>query len=231
MVMQPARRRRVTTRDNEAGQDTRERLLDSAERLFAERGLDAVSVRDITEAAGANTAAIHYHFGSKQDLIGAIFDRRAEAHGRRREELLAELEQRPGVTLRDVVEAIVRPTAELAADPGGGQHYVAFLAELGGSAELMHLVIDAYDSTTERMLDVLARVTPELPPDVRVLRFAIGKDLTNRLLGQPNGQIHQWVAQFSPGADTAIVTRLVDVLVGIFAAPVSGPRRAARKGR
>ena len=48
---------------NSAGRDTRERLLSAGERLFATRGIDAVSVRDITDAAGANLAAINYHFG------------------------------------------------------------------------------------------------------------------------------------------------------------------------
>src|SRR5579863_875521 len=95
-----------SVRVNEAGAETRRRLLDSAERLFATHGLDAVSVRDITEAAGANTAAIHYHFGNKQDLIAAIVERRAGAIGRRRSELLADLEERSEFELRDVVRVM-----------------------------------------------------------------------------------------------------------------------------
>jgi len=229
-VRRPARRRRAETRDNEAGHDTRERLLNAGEYLFAERGLDAVSVRDITEAAGANTAAIHYHFGSKPDLIAAILRRRADEHGRRRQELLDALEDDDNVNLRDVIDALVRPTAELARDPDGGRCYVAFLAALGGSPDLMHLVIDAYDPYTERFLEVLTRATPALPGDVRMLRFAIGKDLINRVLGQPNGQIHQWVQLWSPGADTDISTRLVDILVGMFEGPVTGPRRRSVAG-
>src|SRR6516225_2469216 len=89
------RPRRTGVRNNEAGHETRTRLLDAAEQLFAERGLDAVSVRDITELADANTAAIHYHFGSKQDLIAAVLARRAAAMGERREELLDRLDEQP----------------------------------------------------------------------------------------------------------------------------------------
>src|ERR1700694_2184531 len=105
------RGRRSGVRSNEAGQETRDRLLDAAERLFAKRGLDAVSVRDITESAGANTASIHYHFGLKRDLSASILERRAGHIGRRRQELLDRLEQRPYIELRDVVEALVLPTA------------------------------------------------------------------------------------------------------------------------
>jgi AcrR family transcriptional regulator len=222
------RGRRSGIRNNEAGQETRERLLDAAERLFATGGLDAVSVRDITEAAGANTAAIHYHFGSKQDLMAALVERRAERIGRRRQELLARLGQRSDIELRDVVEALVLPTAELAADEEGGQHYVALLAALGGHPELVSLLIGAYDPYTEQYLQALARVTPDLPEDVRMLRFAVGKDLVNRLLGQPYGQVHLWVEHQSPGADADLANSLVDMLVGMFAAPATRGRRRAR---
>jgi AcrR family transcriptional regulator len=218
------RGRRSGVRSNEAGQETRDRLLDAAERLFAKRGLDAVSVRDITEAAGANTAAIHYHFGSKHDLMGAILERRAGRVGQRRQELLDRLEQRPDIALGEVVEALVRPTAELVADSGGGQHYVAMLAALGDHPELVQLVIGAYDPYTERYLQTLSRVTPDLPDEVRMLRFAVGKDLVNRLLGQPSGQVHLWVERQSPGADADMVTSLIDMLVGLFRAPVTSSR-------
>ena len=50
------------------GDDARERLLTAAEKLFAEKGLDGVSVRQITSAANCNVAAVNYHFGGKQNL-------------------------------------------------------------------------------------------------------------------------------------------------------------------
>src|SRR5271157_2146572 len=55
---------------------TRERILDAAERLFAEHGLEGVSTRDITALAEANVGAISYYFGSKEGLVFAVFDRR-----------------------------------------------------------------------------------------------------------------------------------------------------------
>jgi AcrR family transcriptional regulator len=220
------RPRRTGVRNNEAGQETRTRLLDAAEQLFAERGLDAVSVRDITELADANTAAIHYHFGSKQDLITAVLERRATAMGQRRGELLDRLDERRSVALRDVVEAaIVQPTAELVAEGSGGRNYVAFLAALGSHADLVALVVDVYDPYTERCLRALERVTPDLPDDVRLQRFAVGKDLANRLLGQPHGQVQLWVERRLPGTG-AVADSLVDLLVGIFSAPVTGAARA-----
>ena len=56
--------------------DTKERILDTAEGLFAEHGFPATSMRDITNAAGVNLAAINYHFGSKESLLIAVLQRR-----------------------------------------------------------------------------------------------------------------------------------------------------------
>jgi len=218
-------------RRNEAGAETRTRLLDAAERLFATRGLDAVSVRDITVEAGANTAAIHYHFGSKPDLVEAIVQRRAGVLGTRRTELLDELETEGDVTLPAVVRAMILPTAEMADDGAGGRYYVAFLAALGDHPEVIPTLASAYDAYTDRFWRLLVGLTPDLPDDVRHLRWSIAKDLVNRLLGYPTGQVHQWLEQHSPGADADLVGSLTDIIVGMFEAPVTAtPTRRAGTG-
>ena len=100
---------RTTTKGSNA---TRNRLLDVAERLFAQRGLDAVSVRDITNAAGANLGAITYHFGSMRRLIVAVFDRRMAPLTRQRLEALDAIERAAGsgpLPLEKVLEAMFRP--------------------------------------------------------------------------------------------------------------------------
>jgi AcrR family transcriptional regulator len=63
----------------EARETTRQRLLDAAERLFAEHGFEGTPVRDITTAADCNVAAVNYHFGSKDKLYLAVFQRRFAA--------------------------------------------------------------------------------------------------------------------------------------------------------
>jgi len=67
---QPARR-------NEGGAATRLRILDAAEHLFAENGVDGTSLRSIMAAAGVSISQINYHFGTKEALLRAIFERRA----------------------------------------------------------------------------------------------------------------------------------------------------------
>lgn len=96
-----------------SGDATRKRILKHAERLFAKQGIDAVSIRDITDAAGVNSAAIHYHFGSKSGLIEALLARWAGELVERRGKLLDRIEAQPKVALRDVVDVLVWPMIEL----------------------------------------------------------------------------------------------------------------------
>ena len=76
-----------------ASEDTRERLLNAAEQLFAEQGISGTSLRALTKAAKVNLAAVHYHFGNKEGLLDAVVERRATAMNRERLRDLDELER------------------------------------------------------------------------------------------------------------------------------------------
>jgi AcrR family transcriptional regulator len=209
------------TSGNGPGQATRARIMTVAERLFAQRGIDGVSIRDITTEAEVNTAAIHYHFGSKTALVEAILTRRAAELGRRRADFLERVEAAEQPTLREVVEAFVVPTAEMADRETGAQHYIGFLTSVLAHPELMARVVDTYEVHSARFVDALERVTPHLSSDVRELRFALAKDMVNRVLGQPDGPVRCWLEQRAPGAGDNLSERLVDFFVGAFAAPAT----------
>ena len=95
--------------------ETKERLLDVAERLFADFGYRATSLRHITSEARVNLASVNYHFGSKDALLAALLDRRFAPINHRRLELLNELEASAdgAVELRDLVRAFLSPPFEL----------------------------------------------------------------------------------------------------------------------
>lgn len=96
------------------GAETRQRILDAAERLMAERGIEGVSLNEINAAAGQrNTAALHYHFGGREGLVRAILRRHGTWLRARHDELYAEVTG--GGRRRDVrglVEVMVTPVAE-----------------------------------------------------------------------------------------------------------------------
>ena len=204
---------------NRAGVQTRAILLSEAERLFAERGVEHVAVRDITEAAGANVAAVNYHFGSKQGLIEVLVDRGAGEYARRRGRFLDALEDDESIDLRQIVEALVVPTAEMVTSTADGRYYSQFLGRLATHPKYLSIVNKAYAPHTTRFLDLLRRALPELNENVRVLRFAAAKELVNQFVGEPSGRISSWLStHVEVGADE-MVDALVDLIVGLFAAP------------
>lgn len=77
-------------------QTTRDRILEAAERMFADKGLDGSSVRDITTAANVNLASVNYHFGSKTGLIEAVFSRHLGPMNAARLALLDRVEEQAG---------------------------------------------------------------------------------------------------------------------------------------
>src|SRR6476646_3251166 len=80
------------TRDPPASGATKARILDAAESLFMAHGFEATSLRAITASADVNLAAVHYHFGSKEELFQSVLARRLDPMNRKRLELLSRLE-------------------------------------------------------------------------------------------------------------------------------------------
>ena len=108
--------------------ETRRRILDAAERRFAEDGIVGATFADIIEDAGQrNNSAIQYHFGDRVGLLEAVTSRRVEQMARHREQLVEALPADP--SLHRIVEVIVAPLAALLDDPGGAA-YLRIQAEL-----------------------------------------------------------------------------------------------------
>ncbi|MBI4577658.1 MAG: TetR/AcrR family transcriptional regulator [Planctomycetes bacterium] len=147
-------------------QGTRERILEAAERLFAERGLEATSLRAITAMARVNLAAVHYHFGSKDGLIEAIFARRVEPLNRERLDRLTTLEARavpPG--LEEIVEAFVGPALRLVRRPDrGGAFCMRLLGRtIAVPVEALHArIAPLFDEVRARYARALRRLLPHV---------------------------------------------------------------------
>jgi AcrR family transcriptional regulator len=110
--------------------DTREKILESAEKLFVANGFDGTSLRAITALAEVNLAAVNYHFGSKQQLLEAVLRHRIGPVNAERVRRLDAIEQecRPeGITLEQYLDAFIRPAAEMLHGVGR-QHTIGLLA-------------------------------------------------------------------------------------------------------
>ncbi len=170
--------------------DTKERLLDAAERLFAERGFEGTSMRAVTQAAGAAVSAANYHFGSKLELLGATLRRRVEPINRRRLELLDALDARPGSpTAEQVLDAFVRPAFERAAqvsdrDRDWLRHVVTRLW-IDPPEIVAALRGELFGPVNERFCAALVRALPEVEPERArmLLQLCVGV-LVHTLNGQ-----------------------------------------------
>ncbi|SRR5579885_1477865 len=147
---------------------TKDRILDAAERLFAEQGYSATSLRSIIAAAGVNLAAVHYHFHSKESLLEAVILRRAEPANQERLELLERYQAEAGgrpPALEKVLEAFLIPTFRLACDPSrGGNVFVKLMGRLHAESDLLPGIILAhFGPVLMRFSEALNRALPELP--------------------------------------------------------------------
>jgi AcrR family transcriptional regulator len=153
---------------NESSPDTKTRILDVAEELFAEQGLDRVSIRDITEAAKANLAAVNYHFGGKEELIAAVFERRIWPVNQARLAALDELEQNANgkpLKVEEILGAFIRPTiaCKSAKEKGTdafGKLFGRCLAETRPDVETM--LRKQFQPLSARMEKALMRALPHL---------------------------------------------------------------------
>jgi AcrR family transcriptional regulator len=148
--------------------ETTDRILDAAERLLSERGLAGVSLRAVTSAAGVNLAAVNYHFGSKEALVGALLRRRIEPMNRARLERLDELEARDSARapeLEEVLEAFIAPAlrqAEVAGLPPGG--FMRLMSRLHAEPNefFERTIVPLFRGVLERFVPALQRSLPGL---------------------------------------------------------------------
>ncbi len=148
--------------------DTRERILDVAEELFGEHGLGRVSIRDITRKAKVNLAAINYHFGTKEDLVAAVFERRIVPLNEARLVALDAVEGsagKRGVKLESILGAFIRPALEhsLLSSEGGAAFSKLFGRCLSEpSPEVEALLKKQFEPLAERMQMALKKALPQL---------------------------------------------------------------------
>lgn len=163
------------TRSN--GDRTKKKLLDAAEKLFGDKGFDAVSLRDITVLADVTLALASYHFGTKEKLFEAVIGRRASVLCDLRRERLAALGETP--TSREILKAFIAPLFEqVATKKPGWSSYVRVLARLGEDDRWLDLLSEHFDDVARLFLATLSRTHPQSDPE----RLARGFTMTLQLM-------------------------------------------------
>ena len=152
--------------------DTRLALMRAAEQLFAQQGVDRVSLREIAIAAGQrNVSAATYHFGSKRELIEAILERHSLAGSGRLGSGARATIPSTSSACTQLIELLVKPLVAKMDDPDGGRCYLELCAELVASRSfpLMGMRV-ATTPGAQEMAKRIAEHGPEVPPMIRVIR-------------------------------------------------------------
>lgn len=162
--------------------DTKQIILDTAERLIAEKGIDAVSLRSITSEASVNLAAVHYHFGSKEALVEKVFERRVTPLNARRLQMLTAAEERAGedpLDVEEVLRALIAPAMRLYQQEGKeGRRFMQMCGRIySEQAGYVQRIFDKlFAEVVTRFVAAFRRALPEVPEADRAWRihFCVG---------------------------------------------------------
>ena len=192
---------------------TRDRLLDEAEDLFAQRGFHAVSVREITRAAGSNLAAVNYHFGNKQNLYLEVFRSRWMPRASRIQQTFRQSLRKNGSPTPDmVIQSFARAFLEGPMSPDERTRHLKLISgELAQPTEAFELVVEqVFRPLFRKLLEDLRKVMPDSVDEKQmalnvfsilsmVLYFNFARPLISRFVDGPQ--------------ESEMDTRLVDHIV------------------
>jgi len=147
-------------------QNTRGRILDAAEELFARKGFEGVSVRQIMSKAEADVSLAYYHFKSKRDLFDNVMLRRAEILNDVRLKALEAVEKRhpdDAPTVEEIIDAFTHPLLDLLAqDHAEWTHYFQLIAQINNSPEWGgELMTRYFDPLVKRFIEALRKALPD----------------------------------------------------------------------
>jgi AcrR family transcriptional regulator len=191
---------RLSRRRNAGGRETELRLVLVAERLFAEQGIDSVSLRQIGAAAGVRMpGVVAYYFGDKDGLIRAIIAHRIPLIAERRKSLLDDLEQHGRVRdVRGLVEAVVLPAVETIGDVG---FYWRFRVQLNRHPA-------RYPQGITALVDDALR--DQFPPEILELRKRFASNVLVATLADLE-------AEGGIASRETVISELIECLVAIYA--------------
>ncbi len=208
--------------------DTRKRLLEATEWLFIESGYEAMSLRHITARAGANLAAVNYHFGSKEALMQELLSQRLDQLNRDRLQLLrtCELQHPEGLGATAVLGMLFIPAVRLSHGSTSGPAFMRLLGRVYSdpSPFIRSYLQEHYRPISGRFFEAFSRALPDLPRQELGLRlhFAL-KALSGMLAGEDMQELISSINKGQAFSEAELLARLISLLSPILTAPFGTP--------
>ncbi len=198
---------------------TEQRLVAAAERLFAEQGVGAVSLRTVMQAAQTNVAAIHYHFGSKEGLLDAVLRSRLDQVADERGAVLQALPE-GDVTAHDLARAFVQPVVAVLA--AGGEHWIRLVGLLLASGdEGLSTISGSFVQRNGSFVGLLERLSPGVPRRTLDFRLAQAMNVTLNVLGDVERTRRLQGMDAATWTADEVVADLIDLVASMLAGPAS----------
>jgi len=226
--------RKPTNKEAARRPNMREAILAAAEELFATNGFNAVSVRDIAQAAGANPGSVTYHFKTKDGLLLEIYRRHCGPMNLRRSELLSAAKRVRD--LQDRLEAIVRayvvPAFTSGSDlAGGGARFTRLRAVMSaeGNEVARRIIAQTFDDTSHAFIDAIHESLPHVPRTEIVWRchFLLGGLYYSLVTPERVSRLSRGEADGGDAA--AAIEQLVQATVASLQAPALDQAAPARR--
>jgi AcrR family transcriptional regulator len=204
--------------------ETQVKILDTAERLFGEQGYAATSLRHIVAEAGVNLAAIHYHFGSKEDLLHQLVMRKAKPVNEERMALLDRFESEAGpapVPVEKILQAFLQPPFQRV---NNSPCFVKLMGRMYGEGEMPVIVEKHFQPTVARFFAAFGRALPRLAPQELALRvqFLVGA-MAHTMFAVPQANLPGTQV---PNDGALLLSQLIAFLTGGLKAPAALPAAA-----
>ncbi len=202
-------------------------LILAAERLFAERGIEGVALRQVNQAARhKNMSAAHYHFGSRDGLVEAVLMHRLPILDQRRRALLAEKSE--GRDLRFYVRAFIMPLIEELQPRPEGNHYLRFVQQYERYRESYDFVRRITPASVEIYASI-ERLLADLPPSIRRMRVGSLINLVHSVLATVEGRLER--AEVSVADLDLIAANAIDMIVSALRSKPSKETQAILSGQ
>jgi AcrR family transcriptional regulator len=217
--------------------DSRERILDAAERAFAEGGFAGTSLRSIVREAGVTLPSVYYYFGSKEGLLAAVCERRLGPLRREGLDLLRRCEEEARgkpVPVEEILTAMLSPPLRVAA---GAARHAAVMRLIGRIAtvpdpRLRALLRGSHEEMRAACLAAMRRTLPGIPvPELRWrLEFVWGA--LAFVLCDPRNIAAETRGACDPGDAEALLRQMIQFFsAGLRARPARAPSRPRGRGR
>jgi AcrR family transcriptional regulator len=217
------------------GDKTRDHLLDTAERLFAERGIAGVSLREVRIASGArNTAAIQFHFGDREGLYRALMERHMPRIARIQQQLFDDaLEHSGPEDARALVEVLVRPTNDYLQRGPSERAWIQIMGSMASLPDLhlKQMAAAAPDAGVRAGALLYRLLVREFPETVARERLIVLAQTSVHLTADHARLLEEPITSRQHLSTDAFVVNLVDMLAVAIFAPATAVERPASRPR